>query len=88
MDLRCVTYVGCSAGVELRASSKNSPGKRRVVPYTSSAAVHWMSSLKVVRMPRRTSGSDSIQQSWWGYDLSEALSCRWNLSIKQLAMGW
>ena len=40
---------------------KNSPGKQRLVPYTSSAAVLLMSCLSIVLIPRRTSGSDVIQ---------------------------
>ena len=45
---------------------KNSPGRRSVVPYTISATVDEMSCLKVVRIPRRTSGRASIHESGWG----------------------
>ena len=45
---------------------KNSPGRRRVVPYTISADVAEMSSLRAVRNPRSTSGSVSIHASGVG----------------------
>ena len=43
--------------VEGSSSIKNSPGSRRVVPYRISAKVAFISSLNVVRKPRRTVGS-------------------------------
>ena len=42
---------------------KNSPGRQRVVPHTISTAVEEMSSLRAVRIPRRTRGRASIQES-------------------------
>ena len=46
---------------------KNSPGKRRLVPYTSSAAAELMSCLSEVLISRKTSGGDVIQSS--GFDV-------------------
>ena len=40
--------------------SKNSPRRRRLVPYTSSAVIQQMSSLRAVRILRRTKGSEFI----------------------------
>ena len=67
---------------------KNSAGSRRVVPYTSSVALHRRSSLRAVRIPRRTSGSDSVQWTVGVWALRDALSCQWNLSMIPLAIGW
>ena len=39
---------------------KNSPGRRKVVPYTSSAILQLMS-FSTLRMPCRTMGRESIQ---------------------------
>ena len=47
-----------SVGVEVW---KKSPGRRRVVPYTSSADVQWRSSLRVERIPNKAIGSASSQ---------------------------
>ena len=67
--------------------SKNSPGRRRLVPYTSSAAVHLRSSLYAVRMPRRVNGSDSVQRLGSACDFRDAFSCQWKRSISPFAMG-
>ena len=40
---------------------KKSPGRCRVVPYTSSADVQWRSSLRVERIPSKAMGSASNQ---------------------------
>ena len=40
---------------------KNSPGKRRVVLYTNSAALHWRSLLRAVRILSRIMESESVQ---------------------------
>lgn len=40
---------------------KKSPGRRRVVSYTSSAALHCRSVLSTLRMARRTRGRISVQ---------------------------
>ena len=45
---------------------KNSPGHLNVVPYSNSAAVQAISSLRAVRIPRKTSGGISVQCS--GYE--------------------
>ena len=50
-DLRLVTYVPESIGSYVDV--KNSPGRQRDVPYTSSAVVQWRSSLSAVRIPRK-----------------------------------
>ena len=42
--------------------SKNSPGSRNVVPYTSSAAVQWISSLSAVCTPWEVT-----LRSWVGF---------------------
>ena len=46
-----------------REGVKNSPGRRSLVPYTISAAVEDMSSLRAVRIPSRTRGKASIQEA-------------------------
>ena len=68
--------------------SKNCPGIRRVVPYTSSAVQHPRSSLTLVRMPRRTMGRASIHHVDVVTDMRLALSWRWNCSTSPLAAGW
>ena len=53
-----------SAGLEEASDAdpdRNSPGSRSRQPYTSSAAVHPMSSFRDDLMPRRTTGSLSDQ---------------------------
>ena len=50
------TYADGSHG-ETEPAEKNSPGRRSVVPYTSSAALHLRSSLRVDLMLRRTNRS-------------------------------
>ena len=40
-----------------REEVKNSPGRRNIVPYTSSAAVQWIFSLSAVHTPSSTMGS-------------------------------
>ena len=40
---------------------KKSPGRHRVVPYTSSADVQWRSSLRVERISSKAMGSASNQ---------------------------
>jgi len=42
-------------------AAKNSPGRRNVVPYTSSAVVQFRSDLTAVRIPYKTKGSDWVQ---------------------------
>ena len=60
--LRRSTYVGSGAGGRwLSLESKNFPGRRSIVPYTSSAAVHQISVLYAERIPRSIKGSDSAQ---------------------------
>ena len=62
------------------------PGRRRLVPYTSSAAVHFKSSLRVASADAQQCQMD--QRSGCGEALSDALSCLWNLSTMPFAMGW
>ena len=59
--------------------------RRRVVLYTISAAVADMSSLRVVRIPRRTNGRTSIHESGWGCAFRVALGWWWKRS---LVWGW
>ena len=66
---------------------KNSPGSRKVVPYTNSALVQAMSSLSAERMPSRTKGRASIQCDWGLCALSAASNCRCILSTRPLAHG-
>ena len=56
--LRCVRSAAVSSGVDDVCWTKNSPGNRRVVPYTSSATLNCKSVLREVRIPRRTVGSN------------------------------
>ena len=50
-----------SAGLlDREGGAKNSPGRRRVVPYTISAADEWISSFSAIWIPSRTSGRESI----------------------------
>ena len=70
MDLKCFWRVvtkseGSGRGVAGEVV-KNSPGRRRVVPYTISAAVEERSALRAVLMPRRMIGRESIQASGLG----------------------
>ena len=39
---------------------KNSPGKRKIVPYTNSAALHCRSLFRAALIPSKMSGRDSI----------------------------
>ena len=67
---------------------KYSPGRRSVLPYTSSAALHCRSVLSAVRIPRRTTGRVSIQCEGNEWALRADLSCRWKRSIIPFAIGW
>ncbi|GFR58206.1 rRNA-processing protein EBP2 [Elysia marginata] len=67
---------------------RNSPGIRRVVPYTSSAGEQSGSTLQDERMPNRTIGSSSNQSGPVVRALRAALSCRWRRSTIPLACGW
>ena len=68
-----VLDIGGWVGIGGRRMEELTGQAERVVPYTSSAVVQWTSSLRVVRMPRRTMGRESIQLVGLGCDLSEAL---------------
>ena len=59
--LRVVSRVELSPCVGETSWRKNSPGRRSVLPYTSSAALHCRSVLSAVWIPRRTNGRVSIQ---------------------------
>ena len=52
--------------VELEEGLKYSPGRRRVIPYTISAAVQFVSSFSAVRMPSNTRGRASIHEKGLG----------------------
>ena len=67
---------------------KKSPGSHKLVPYTNSAEVHWISSLRAVRIPRRTSGRDSTQRMGLVWDLRAGLSWQCSLSMNLFAIGW
>ena len=54
------------SGREVGVGSINSPGRRIGVPYTISAAVEEISSLRAVRIPSRMRGSVSIHASGVG----------------------
>ena len=56
-----------------REEVKNSPGRRSVVPYTSSAAMQWISSFSAVRTSSSTMGSEVIQRSGVGLVFRAAL---------------
>ena len=58
--LRRVMWPG-SGLEEEEETEKYSPGRRSETQYTSSAAVHWRSSLIAVRIPSNTKGRDSVQ---------------------------
>ena len=73
-----------SVGVE---AWKKSPGRRRVVLYTSSTEVQWRCSLRVERIPNKAIGSASNQLAV-ALLLRDAFSWWWNLSIRLLALGW
>ena len=49
------------------------------MPYTISAAIADMSSLRVVRIPRRTNVRAFSHESGWGCAFRAALSWRWKL---------
>ena len=68
--------------------SMNSPGMRRVDPYTNSAGEHPGSSRQVVRKPRSVKGRCSIQCGDVVRALRESLSCRCKRSTMPLACGW
>ena len=54
--------------------SKNSPGKRNVVPYVNSAGLTPISSLTVVRMLNKTIGKASVHLELSENDMIDALS--------------
>ena len=60
-SLRSLTRAAGSVTVCRASFSKNSPGRRSVVPYTNSATLHCRSLLTAVRMLSKTSGSVSTQ---------------------------
>ena len=64
--LNCDTKSNGSFNEEVEGGFKNSPGTRRVVPDTISAAVDWISSFSAVRIPRSTSGRESIHADGLG----------------------
>ena len=72
---------------ETEPAEKNSPGRRNVVPYTSSAALHLRSSLRVDLMLRRTNGSKSTQRAGFWCTLREVFNCRWKRSTRLIAAG-
>lgn len=77
-----------SASVQFREFvTKNSPGNRRVVPRTISAADAEMSLLNAERCPRSTTGRISHQSDVW-WQIIDALRVRWNLSMIPLDCGW
>ena len=78
------------SGYSVRASAgwRNSPGKRSVVPYTSSAGEQSGPTLQDERMPSSTIGSSDIQVGFVVRALSEALSCRCKRSTIPFACGW
>ena len=86
-DVNLVTYVASGMSVELTVE-KNSPGNLKVVPYTSSALVQAMSSLRAERMPSRTKGRALIQCDWGLCAISAAFSCRCSRSTSPFAHGW
>ena len=67
---------------------ENSPWRRKLVTYTKSAAVQWISSLSAVRMPRSSMGSASVQRSGLGWAFRDAFNCPWNRSISPFVIGW
>ena len=69
------------------AGTKNSPGIRRGSPLTRSAADECRSSLKAVRMPRRTSHRASVHCSSAWYTMA-AFSVQCSRSTRPLAAGW
>ena len=72
IDLRrCRSEVGLMSEED---ALKNRPGRWSVVPYTSSAAVQWMSSWTAVRMPSNTMGSESVHLFGSGCAVREAMS--------------
>ena len=73
-----------SVGVE---TWKKSPGRCRVVPYTSSADVQWKSSLRVEQIPNKAIGIATNQLAV-ALLMRDALSWRWKLSTRLLALGW
>ena len=53
---------GIGSVLQSSCGVKYPPGRQRLVPYTSSAAVQPMSSFKAVRIPRRAKGNASVQR--------------------------
>lgn len=72
--------------VEQLLFTKNSPGIRKPIPYTSSAGVDWMSSLKLILKPR--SIVDRISIHGFGEHISAAFNVRWSLSMIPFDWGW
>jgi hypothetical protein len=79
--IRCAGFTGSAVGVT------SSPGILGGSLYTSSAADSCRSSLNAVRIPRRTSGSASVQCSS-GWHMMAAFGVRWKRSTSSLAAGW
>lgn len=73
-------------GVSCVASSKNSPGNRKVDPYTICAADAPMSGLSAARSPKRINGN-SLTQSVDSLAMIAALSVLWYRSMIPLACG-
>ena len=68
--------------------SKNCPGSRKVVPYTSSELEQPKSSLGTDLIPSNMRGSSSIQLWLLSLAFNDDFNCRWNLSIIPLHCGW
>ena len=66
-NVQCNYVAGSSQ--KLLVLVKNSPGKRDVVPYTSSTVVHCKSSFNVVWMPNGTNGKLSVHFTEFGTTL-------------------
>ena len=72
---------------EVGGGVKKSPGRRRVVPYTISAAVDCESSFRAVRIPSSTSGRESIHAAGLECVFNATLNCRWKRSIMPFVWG-
>jgi hypothetical protein len=79
--MRCVEFIGSAIG----ASSL--PGILKGSPYKSSVTAACRPSLNAVRIPRKTSGSASVQ-CWSAWHMMAAFSVWWKRSTSPLAAEW